>query len=268
MARIEWVAQRLDNWALWRERSGGWSTSSVLANGPVGTDRGAEAHVPCDEVDASITDDAVESLKLGHGHLYETLALYYLRGLGIKGTAERMKRAESTVHANLSQADSRLAEWFEERKRRRSPGAQAQLSVRAQLQAGTAIAIHMAARDERRNAQRQRRRGVPRETGFVGLDGTVSQLVDLGPGAGWLLTSVDVQTAEQQPAEQAAGFGAFLVGQMESLCAALEVPFELLKVEEEAAPVRRRPVLRLVKERRAVLTWPMGSMGEEVADGE
>jgi hypothetical protein len=128
MARIEWVRQRLENWALWheRERSGGlgYATQSVLLANPVdGGDR--EAWVPVDEIEAAVTDLAVESLKLGHGHLHKTLELFYLRGVGIKETATRMQRAESTIKAQLERADHLLAQWFAEHKRRKDEAAQA-----------------------------------------------------------------------------------------------------------------------------------------------
>lgn len=122
MARIEWVRLRLDNWALWkdREQSGalGWATQAAFLNGePTGGYR--ESRVPVDDVDASLTNTAVESLKLTRGHLYETLHCIYPRGLGVRETARRMARAESTIKAQLEQADRALADWFTERQQRR-----------------------------------------------------------------------------------------------------------------------------------------------------
>lgn len=127
MARIEWVRQRLENWALWHERGRGgglgYATQSVLLANPVdGGER--EAFVPCDEIEAAETEEAVESLKLGYGHLHKTLQLFYLRGLGIKETARLMQRAESTIKAQLDRADHLLAEWFAARKREKETRAQ------------------------------------------------------------------------------------------------------------------------------------------------
>jgi hypothetical protein len=68
-----------------------------------------------------VTDEAVESLKLGYGHLHKTLQLFYLAGKGIKETARVMERAESTIKAQLERADALLAVWFAERKRRKEP---------------------------------------------------------------------------------------------------------------------------------------------------
>ncbi|OGB26203.1 MAG: hypothetical protein A3I66_00695 [Burkholderiales bacterium RIFCSPLOWO2_02_FULL_57_36] len=114
MARIDWIKHRLENWALWkvREASGGmgWATQSVLLSDPV--DRSREIMLPVDEVDAEKTNQAVESLRLGRGHLYVTLQFIYIKGVGIKETARNMARAESTVKANLDHADHAIAQWF------------------------------------------------------------------------------------------------------------------------------------------------------------
>lgn len=114
MARIEWVKTRLNNWALWkaRENSGGlgFSKQSVLLSEPV--DRYREVQMPVDEVDASTTDQAVESLRQGKGHLYLTLQLVYVKGVGHRKAAEMMCRAESTIKANIDAADHCLRDWF------------------------------------------------------------------------------------------------------------------------------------------------------------
>lgn len=117
MARIEWVKHRLDNWALWkdRERSGslGYATQSVLLSEVV--DRYRETPMPVDETDALVTDHAVSSLRNTRAHLHETLVLIYIEGVGIRETSRRMMRAESTIKANLDQADHALSTWFAER---------------------------------------------------------------------------------------------------------------------------------------------------------
>jgi hypothetical protein len=127
MARIEWVKQRLENWALWkeRERGGGLgfsSTTSFLHDAD--TSRYREARVPVDEVDASVTDQAVESLRPVRSHLFETLHFIYPGGLGIKETARRMARAESTIKAHLDQADHALKLWFDDRRERQAAALQ------------------------------------------------------------------------------------------------------------------------------------------------
>jgi len=121
MARIDWVQRRLENWARWYDRmhSGGlgFASQAAFLTEAVDCDRSNEAHIPVDEVEASVTNDAVEALKLGYGHLHQTLRLYYIKGQGIKQTARTMRRAESTIKAQLAQADGLLAVWFTERKR-------------------------------------------------------------------------------------------------------------------------------------------------------
>lgn len=117
MARIEWVKLRLNNWALWKARgeSGGWgfATQSVLLANRV--DGYREVPIPVDDIDAEVTNQAVESLRAGRGHLYMTLQLIYVKGVGVKETARKMARAESTIKANLDQADHALSQWFGER---------------------------------------------------------------------------------------------------------------------------------------------------------
>lgn len=123
MARIDWVHHRLENWARWHATMNGgglgFASQAVFLSEVVDCDRQLQARIPIDEVDGGVTHEAVEALKLGHGHLHQTLRLYYLRGEGIKGTARMMRRAESTIHAQLGQADALLATWFNERKRRK-----------------------------------------------------------------------------------------------------------------------------------------------------
>lgn len=163
MARIEWVARRLNNWTLWKERQGsgglGFASCSIFVNGPEARGTYDGAVIPVDEIDASLTDDAVESLRVGHGHLYKTLNLFYLRNMGIKGTARAMQRAESTIHAQLGQADARIAAWFEERQRRGAAAA-ASMQIRSQLRAGTSIALHLEARDAARQKPKDTRKKV------------------------------------------------------------------------------------------------------------
>lgn len=120
MARIEWVKQRLDNWALWKERGanggrGFYAGTSFLKE--AGSQSGyRETVIPVDEVDASVTDAAVESLRLTRSHLYITLQLIYIEGIGVRATAHKMARAESTIKANLDQADHAIAVWFRNRQ--------------------------------------------------------------------------------------------------------------------------------------------------------
>lgn len=123
MARIDWVKYRLNNWALWKEREAsgglGFYTQSAFLNEVATSDRYRESIIPVDDVDASITNEAVESLKPERSHLYQTLQHIYPKGLGIKETARRLGRVESTIKAQLEQADRVLSDWFGERAEKR-----------------------------------------------------------------------------------------------------------------------------------------------------
>lgn len=125
MARIEWVKLRLNNWALWKERGAsgglGWSSQAAFLHEPTGGYR--ESVIPIDDVDASVTDQAVESLRGPQVHLYETLQCMYPQGLGIRETCRRLGKAESTIKAHLDQADNALAQWFRERSERHQAAA-------------------------------------------------------------------------------------------------------------------------------------------------
>lgn len=118
--RIEWVALRLNNWALYKARESGNGLgfapqASFLRE--VDSSRYRESIIPIDETDASVTNDGVESLKTTRPALYECLITYYLTGLGgTKATALRLGIAASTVHANLAASDRALANWFTDRQ--------------------------------------------------------------------------------------------------------------------------------------------------------
>jgi len=119
MARIEWVKQRLENWALYKERESrgglGYATQSSFLNEAT-TDRYRESRIPVDDVDAGITDQAVESLRASRGHLHLTLQYVYLKGLGHRESARRMGVVESTITARLDEADRAIAQWFSARQ--------------------------------------------------------------------------------------------------------------------------------------------------------
>ena len=114
MARIEYIKNRLNNWALWKVRQNahglGFAKQSVLLKEP--NDGYRESRMPVDEVEAGQTDAAVESLRAGRSHLYLTLQLVYVQGIGHREAAKKMGRAESTIKANLDAADHALREYF------------------------------------------------------------------------------------------------------------------------------------------------------------
>jgi hypothetical protein len=127
MARLEHIKRKLDNWALWKARQNdaglGWHARSVLAVDVWSRGSYNGAIIPHFEQEAELTNQAVEALKLGKGHLYVTLDCIYIKDLGVKQTARRMLRAESTIKAQLEQADRAidawLSAWAEEQERKR-----------------------------------------------------------------------------------------------------------------------------------------------------
>lgn len=130
MARIEYVKRRLENWALWRARMNdgglGFKDRNPLAAWAEDVWSRTSYHgasIPHFDEDAEETDQAVQALKLGKGHLYVTLDFYYLKDLGVNECARRMQRAVSTVHAQLDQADRWIDAWLrnlaEEKQARR-----------------------------------------------------------------------------------------------------------------------------------------------------
>lgn len=120
MARIEWVKLRLNNWALYklRDMGGGlgFATQSVLLAERMDRYREININETIDGTDAMLTDKAVESLKGPHPQVYAVLQCYYI-GKGetsVRATARQLGKAESTISANLDQADQALRLWFTE----------------------------------------------------------------------------------------------------------------------------------------------------------
>jgi hypothetical protein len=127
MARLRHIQRRLESWAIWSSRGAsggrGFATKSVLASEV--WSRGSYNHVaiPVEEEEAWETDQAVTALKLTKSHLYVMLVHIYLEDKGIPLTAQMMGRAQSTIKAQLEQADHAIAAWLEaqaaERERKR-----------------------------------------------------------------------------------------------------------------------------------------------------
>ena len=131
MARIEHIKRRLNNWALWRAKRDnhglGYPSQNILAVWGASVEqpqKNRESVIPVLHLEAEETDQAVESLKGGKSHLYETLYCIYVRDLGVTGTARQIGRAPSTVHAQLDAADRAIDAWlvalFQEKERKRA----------------------------------------------------------------------------------------------------------------------------------------------------
>ena len=132
MARIEYIKHRLSNWALWKDRESrgglGFSSQAAFLRQHSG-DGYREAQVPILDEDASITDLAVESLKMTRQTLYETIRLHYIghpHPLTVHGVAVHCRVTPAAVHMRLEQADRAIALWLQERTERMQPGARVQ----------------------------------------------------------------------------------------------------------------------------------------------
>ncbi len=139
MARLKRIQHRLDNWAIWVSRGSGgalgFHTRSVLASDVWLRGSYNGMPIPVFDEEAERTHRAIQALKLSKSHLYVTLDCIYLKDLGIKGTAQRMRRAESTIKAQLEQADAAIAAWLEaeadEAERKRVMAERADAKMRA-----------------------------------------------------------------------------------------------------------------------------------------
>lgn len=117
MARIERIKQRLENWALWKERDArgglGYASSSSFLRIVVDCGGGGDPLMSTvDEIEATKTDEAVTSLLDSKPHLYRTLQLIYIEGESIRRTAAAMFKAESTIKANLEKADFEIQTYL------------------------------------------------------------------------------------------------------------------------------------------------------------
>lgn len=89
------------------------SQAAFLNDAPGSSER--EARIPVDEIEASVTHDAVQSLREARPHLFAVLQCMYPLGLGVSGTCRRLGCERSNVYALLDAADRVLAAWFTER---------------------------------------------------------------------------------------------------------------------------------------------------------
>lgn len=119
MARIESIRQRLENWALWSAKGAsgglGYASVNILASDTWSRGRYNGMTIPTLDIEAEETDQAVKALRMNRSHLYVTLELVYLKGVGVRAAARRMRRAESTIHAQLAEADKAIQDWLADR---------------------------------------------------------------------------------------------------------------------------------------------------------
>jgi hypothetical protein len=113
VARIEWIEQRLQNWARWTLNRGGGALGFAavdLADSDAGRDGYAEAAIPTSDVEAAETDDAIA--RLYPGGLALAVREFYVGRGGVKDKALRLCIGESTLYARVDQAHRQLAEHF------------------------------------------------------------------------------------------------------------------------------------------------------------
>lgn len=126
MARVEWVKQRLDNWARWKgreQRHGlGFYTQSAFLRVAVDSGGYREPQIPVDDVEGRGTDEAVQSLLGSHPQLHRTLVLIYLEDTGQQAAAVQLSCALSTVKARLEQADHLIATFLRLKAQAREAG--------------------------------------------------------------------------------------------------------------------------------------------------
>ena len=124
MARLEHIKQRLNNWAMWRARRDnhglGFASRNMLANWMASAGEvsrySRESTIPVLGLEAEETDEAVEALRLGYGHLHVTLMCVYIKDLGVAGTARQMRRSPATIYAYLDQADRWIDGWLQAKR--------------------------------------------------------------------------------------------------------------------------------------------------------
>jgi hypothetical protein len=114
MARIEWIEQRLLNWARWRvaERGGGALGYAAVRLGDADGGRSGyiTASIPISDVEAAATDDAVQGLS--PRRLGLTLVVVYCGSGGMAEHAAQLACSVVTVYARVDQAHQLLAQHF------------------------------------------------------------------------------------------------------------------------------------------------------------
>ena len=123
MARIERIKQKLDNWALWKSRmnsSGlGFHSINILAVDVWSRNSYNGSSIPHFDQEAELVEQAVESMKPGKAHLYETVHAYYLLDLGVTEIARRLGKGPSTIHSHFDHADRYIDVWLQDAQRKR-----------------------------------------------------------------------------------------------------------------------------------------------------
>ncbi|MCR5864665.1 hypothetical protein [Aquincola sp. J276] len=119
MARIDWIEHRLLNWARWKSRSGGGALG--YARVPLGVqtpstrDAYADVPIPVNDIEAGVTDDAVQRLP---SELRATIVEYYTGTGGEQDHLKVLCCAKATLYARIERAHRLLAAHFHSEQQR------------------------------------------------------------------------------------------------------------------------------------------------------
>lgn len=119
MARIEWVENRLRDWARWRlTRGTGKLGYASMRYGPEllsALEPYADAPVPTNAIEAAETDGLVALLP---GDLRRTVEVWYVAGGGLQAKLRYLCCAERTLHDRIERAQRLLAEHLHAKRER------------------------------------------------------------------------------------------------------------------------------------------------------
>jgi hypothetical protein len=113
MARLEWIEERLQNWARWKLMRGGGELGYAavdLLNPNAGRDGYVQSAIPTSEVEAAETDGAIS--RLNPRGLALSVHEFYVGHGGIADKAGRLHCGVSTLHRRIDDAHRQLAEHF------------------------------------------------------------------------------------------------------------------------------------------------------------
>lgn len=110
MAKLQWIEERLQNWARWKLAAGSGSMAHVdLENADMPRDPYADAPIPITDCEASDTDAAVMLLP---GELKITVLEYYIGPGGDRHKLARLHCSRPTMYARIERAHRMLADHF------------------------------------------------------------------------------------------------------------------------------------------------------------
>ena len=112
MARIEWIEQRLVNWANWKLGESGSYAGVQLGQVPLPRDPYADAPIPISNLDAAETDAGVQRLPV---ELKRTVEEVYAGRGGERDKMARLGIGRSTLYERIDAAHRLLASHFTSR---------------------------------------------------------------------------------------------------------------------------------------------------------